>query len=45
MLGLTAFRGLLKGETPFSSHHVELIIMSKPPAVPGDSQSLTFPGV
>ena len=22
-----------------------LIIMSKPPALPGDSQSLTFPGV
>jgi len=23
----------------------DMIIMSKPPALPGDSQSLTFPGV
>jgi len=27
------------------SKGIEVIIMGKPPALPGDSQSLTFPGV
>jgi hypothetical protein len=42
----TVFEILLQRlEAVPGGHDSIIIIMSKPPALPGDSQSLTFPGV